>query len=127
MDGAAINYTLKEPVGVVGAISPWNQLLYLLTWKIAPALAAGNTVVAKPSEVTPYTAYLFSKIRSKSGIPPGVINIVHGLGGSVGEEIVKNKDVPIITFTGGTKTGRRIASIAAKNFKKLSLELGEKP
>ena len=126
MDGAAINYTLKEPVGVVGAISPWNLPLYLLTWKIAPALAAGNTVVAKPSEITPYTAYLFSKICIKSGIPPGVINIVHGLGASVGEEIVKNKDVPIITFTGGTKTGRRIASIAAKNFKKLSLELGGK-
>ena len=126
MDGVAINYTLKEPVGVVGAISPWNLPLYLLTWKIAPALAAGNTVVAKPSEITPYTAYLFSKICIKSGIPPGVINIVHGLGGSVGEEIVKNKDVPIITFTGGTKTGRRIASIAAKNFKKLSLELGGK-
>ena len=126
MDGAAINYTLKEPVGVVGAISPWNLPLYLLTWKIAPALAAGNTVIAKPSEITPYTAYLFSKICIKSGIPPGVINIVHGLGSSVGEEIVKHKDVPIITFTGGTKTGRKIASIAAKGFKKLSLELGGK-
>ncbi len=126
MDGAAINYTLKEPVGVVGAISPWNLPLYLLTWKIAPALAAGNTVIAKPSEITPYTAFLFSKICIKSGIPPGVINIVHGLGSIVGEEIVKHKDVPIITFTGGTKTGRRIASIAAKNFKKLSLELGGK-
>ncbi len=126
MDGGAINYTLKEPIGVVGAISPWNLPLYLLTWKIAPALAAGNTVVAKPSEITPYTAFLFSKICIKSGVPPGVINIVHGLGGSVGEEIVKNKSVSVVSFTGGTKTGKRIANIASKNFKKLSLEMGGK-
>ena len=126
MDGDAINYTLKEPIGVVGAISPWNLPLYLLTWKIAPALAAGNTVVAKPSEITPYTAFLFSKICKKAGVPPGVINIVHGLGGCVGEEIVKHKSVPVISFTGGTKTGKRIAGIASKQFKKLSLELGGK-
>ncbi len=126
MDGWAINYTVKEPIGVVGAISPWNLPLYLLTWKIAPALAAGNTVVAKPSEVTPYTAFLFSKICIKSGVPPGVINIVHGLGGSVGEEIVKHKSVSVISFTGGTKTGKRIATIASKRFKKLSLEMGGK-
>ncbi len=126
MDGFAINYTLKEPVGVVGAISPWNLPLYLLTWKIAPALAAGNTVVAKPSEITPYTAYVFSKICKKAGVPAGVINIVHGLGSSVGEEIVKNKAVSIISFTGGTKTGKRIAHLASKEFKKLSLEMGGK-
>ncbi len=126
MDGGAINYTLKEPIGVVGAISPWNLPLYLLTWKIAPALAAGNTVVAKPSEITPYTAFLFSEICIKSGVPPGVINIVHGLGNLVGEEIVKHNSVSVISFTGGTKTGERIAGIAAKKFKKLSLELGGK-
>lgn len=126
MDGKAINYTLKEPIGVVGAISPWNLPLYLLTWKIAPALAAGNTVVAKPSEITPYTAYIFSKICVKSGVPPGVINIVHGLGSVVGEEIVKHKSTPVISFTGGTETGKRIASIASKKFKKLSLEMGGK-
>ena len=126
MDGEAINYTLKEPIGVVGAISPWNLPLYLLTWKIAPALAAGNTVVAKPSEVTPYTAFLFSKICKKAGLPPGVINIIHGLGGDVGEEIVKHKSVSVISFTGGTKTGKRIASIASKKFKKTSLEMGGK-
>ena len=126
MDGQALNYTLKEPIGVVGTISPWNLPLYLLTWKIAPALAAGNTVVAKPSEITPYTAFLFSKICKKAGVPAGVINIVHGLGNSVGEEIVKHKSVPVISFTGGTKTGKRIASIASKQFKKLSLELGGK-
>jgi len=126
MDGQAINYTLKEPIGVVGTISPWNLPLYLLTWKIAPALAAGNTVVAKPSEITPYTAFLFSKICKKAGVPPGVINIVHGLGRNVGEEIVKHKSVSVISFTGGTKTGKRISSIASKQFKKLSLELGGK-
>jgi len=126
MDGQAINYTLKEPIGVVGTISPWNLPLYLLTWKIAPALAAGNTVVAKPSEITPYTAFLFSKICKKAGVPPGVINIVHGLGHNVGEEIVKHKSVSVISFTGGTKTGKRISSIASKQFKKLSLELGGK-
>tara|TARA_Y100000589_G_scaffold50255_1_gene41883 strand:+ start:42592 stop:44046 length:1455 start_codon:yes stop_codon:yes gene_type:complete len=126
MDGDAINYTLKEPIGVVGAISPWNLPLYLLTWKIAPAIAAGNTVVAKPSEVTPYTAFLFSKICKKAGVPPGVINIVHGLGSCVGEEIVKHKSVPVISFTGGTKTGKRIAKISSNQFKKLSLELGGK-
>ena len=100
--------------------------MYLLTWKIAPALAAGNTVVAKPSEVTPYTAFLFSKICKKAGLPPGVINIIHGLGGDVGEEIVKHKSVSVISFTGGTKTGKRIASIASKKFKKTSLEMGGK-
>ena len=101
--------------------------LYLLTWKIAPALAAGNTVVAKPSEITPYTAFLFSKICKKAGIPPGVINIIHGFGGSVGEEIVKHKSVSVISFTGGTKTGKRIASVASKQFKNIFGDWWEKP
>lgn len=124
MDGAALNYTLKQPIGVAGCISPWNLPLYLLTWKIAPAIATGNTVVAKPSEITPYTAYLFSKICNEIDFPKGVINIVHGSGKGVGEEIVKNTD--IVSFTGGTKTGRSVAINAASNFKKFSLELGGK-
>ena len=126
MDGKAINYTLREPIGVVGCISPWNLPLYLLTWKIAPALAAGNVVIAKPSEITPYTAYLFSKICIKAGVPPGVINIVHGRGAGIGEEIVKHRDVPVISFTGGTETGKKINTLCANNFKKVSLELGGK-
>ena len=125
-DGSVLNYTLRQPIGVVGAISPWNLPLYLLTWKIAPAIAAGNTVVAKPSEITPFTAYLFSKICIESGVPPGVINIVHGLGGVVGEEIVKHNSVSVISFTGGTKTGKRIAKISSGKFKKISLEMGGK-
>ena len=124
MDGSALNYTLKQPIGVAGCISPWNLPLYLLTWKIAPALAAGNTVVAKPSEVTPYTAYLFGKICQEIGFPRGVINIVHGYGSPVGEEIVENCDV--ISFTGGTKTGALIAERAAVSFKKYALEMGGK-
>ena len=126
MDGKAINYTLREPIGVVGCISPWNLPLYLLTWKIAPALAAGNVVIAKPSEITPYTAYLLSKICIKAGVPPGVINILHGNGFGIGEEIVKHKDVPVISFTGGTETGKKINEICAKSFKKVSLEMGGK-
>jgi len=124
MDGMAINYTLKQPIGVAGCISPWNLPLYLLTWKIAPAIAAGNTVVAKPSEITPYTAYLFSKICADIDFPEGVINIIHGYGKSAGSEIVKKCD--IISFTGGTETGKEIASIAAMQLKKYSLELGGK-
>ena len=124
MDGRALNYILKHPIGVAGCISPWNLPLYLLTWKIAPAIAVGNTVVAKPSEITPYTAYLFSKICKKINFPKGVINIVHGLGEVAGEAVVANSDV--VSFTGGTKTGKIIASQAAKNFKKYSLELGGK-
>ena len=126
MNRDAINYTLRSPIGVVGCISPWNLPLYLLTWKIAPALAAGNVVIAKPSEVTPYTAYLFSKICIKSGVPPGVINILHGTGEGVGQEIVKHKDVPVISFTGGTNTGKKINEICAQKFKKVSLEMGGK-
>ena len=124
MDGDAINYTIKQPIGVAGCISPWNLPLYLLTWKIAPAIAAGNTVVAKPSEITPFTAYLFSKICKDISFPSGVINIVHGEGGVVGDSIVKKSDV--VSFTGGTETGRLVAVEAAKNFKKCSLELGGK-
>jgi len=126
MEGSAINYTLRQPVGVAGCISPWNLPLYLFSWKIAPALAAGCTVVAKPSEVTPMTAYLLSEICIEAGLPAGVLNIVHGLGPKVGNAIVSHKDIPLISFTGGTVTGKHIASIAAPMFKKLSLELGGK-
>lgn len=126
MEGEALNYTKRSPIGVVGCISPWNLPLYLFTWKIAPALAAGNTVVAKPSEVTPYTAFLFSKICKEAGMPDGVLNIVHGLGQNIGEAISKHPEIKAISFTGGTNTGARIASIAAPMFKKLSLELGGK-
>jgi aminomuconate-semialdehyde/2-hydroxymuconate-6-semialdehyde dehydrogenase len=126
MEETAINYTLRQPVGVAGCISPWNLPLYLFSWKIAPALAAGCTVVAKPSEVTPMTAYLLSEICIEAGLPAGVLNIVHGLGGKVGNAIVSHKDIPLISFTGGTATGKHIASIAAPMFKKLSLELGGK-
>ena len=126
MENTAINYTLKQPVGVAGCISPWNLPLYLFTWKIAPALAAGCTVVAKPSEVTPMTAYLLSEICIEAGLPAGVLNIVHGLGAKVGNAIVSHTGIPLISFTGGTATGKNIASIAAPMFKKLSLELGGK-
>tara|TARA_B100000927_G_scaffold279237_1_gene262678 strand:- start:2689 stop:4131 length:1443 start_codon:yes stop_codon:yes gene_type:complete len=121
-----INYTLKKPIGVVGCISPWNLPLYLFTWKIAPALATGNTVVAKPSEITPMTAYLFSLICKEAGLPDGVLNIVHGHGSKVGHEITRHPNIRAISFTGGTSTGREIASVAAPMFKKLSLELGGK-
>jgi aminomuconate-semialdehyde/2-hydroxymuconate-6-semialdehyde dehydrogenase len=124
--GQAINYTLRQPLGVVGCISPWNLPLYLFTWKIAPAIAAGCTVVAKPSEVTPMTAYLLSKLCIEAGLPAGVLNIVHGLGPKVGAAIVSHRDVKAISFTGGTKTGEEIARTAAPMFKKLSLELGGK-
>lgn len=126
MAGQAINYTVRQPLGVVGCISPWNLPLYLFSWKVAPALAAGCTVVAKPSEVTPMTAYLLSKICIEAGLPPGVLNIVHGLGPKVGSAIVGHPDVKAISFTGGTKTGEDIARTAAPMFKKLSLELGGK-
>jgi len=121
-----INYTLREPIGVVGCISPWNLPLYLFTWKIAPALAAGNCVVAKPSEVTPVTGFLLGKICKEAGLPDGVLNIIHGTGQGCGELIVKHPDVKAISFTGSTRAGERIASIAAPMFKKLSLELGGK-
>lgn len=122
----AVNYTLRNPVGVVGCISPWNLPLYLFTWKIAPALAAGCTVVAKPSELTPMTAYLFSKLCMEAGLPDGVLNVVHGLGGKAGQAIVEHPDVTAISFTGGTVTGKKIAATAGPMLKKLSLELGGK-
>ncbi len=122
----AINYTLRQPIGVVGCISPWNLPLYLFTWKIAPAVAAGNCVVAKPSEVTPMTAYLLGEICNEAGLPEGVLNIVHGLGGSTGQAIIEHPDIKAISFTGGTETGAHIARTAAPMFKKLSLELGGK-
>ena len=126
MEDTAINYTLRQPAGVAGCISPWNLPLDLFSWKTAPALAAGCTVVAKPSEVTPMSAFLLSEICIEAGLPPGVLNIVHGLGGKVGNAIVSHPGIPLISFTGGTVTGKQIASIAAPMFKKLSLELGGK-
>ncbi len=126
MVGQAINFTLRQPIGIVGCISPWNLPLYLFTWKIAPALAAGNCVVAKPSEVTPMTAYMLSKACIEAGLPAGVLNIVHGLGPKAGQPIIEHPKIKAISFTGGTETGRRIAAVAAPMFKKLSLELGGK-
>lgn len=123
---SAINYTLRQPIGVVGCISPWNLPLYLFTWKIAPAIAAGNCVVAKPSEITPMTAYLLSEICNEAGLPKGVLNIVHGLGTTAGQAIIEHPDIKAISFTGGTATGAHIAKVAAPMFKKLSLELGGK-
>lgn len=121
-----INFTLRQPIGVVGCISPWNLPLYLFTWKVAPAIAAGNCVVAKPSEVTPMTAYLLGEILNEAGLPKGVLNIVHGLGPSAGQAIVEHPHIKAISFTGGTKTGEHLARTAAPMFKKLSLELGGK-
>jgi aminomuconate-semialdehyde/2-hydroxymuconate-6-semialdehyde dehydrogenase len=126
MEGEAINFTLRQPLGIVGCISPWNLPLYLFTWKIAPALAAGNCVVAKPSEMTPMTAFMLAKACKEAGLPPGVLNIVHGLGGKAGQAIIEHPKVKAISFTGGTETGKKIAQIAAPMFKKLSLELGGK-
>lgn len=126
MPGVAVNYTLRQPIGVVGCISPWNLPIYLFSWKIAPALATGNCVVAKPSEITPYTAYLLSQVCIEAGLPKGVLNIVHGLGGKAGQAIIEHPEIKAISFTGGTETGKRIAATAAPMFKKLSLELGGK-
>lgn len=125
-DQDALNMTLRSPIGVVGCISPWNLPLYLFTWKIAPALAAGNTVVAKPSEITPMTAFLLSELCIEAGLPAGVLNIVHGTGPNAGQAISEHPDIKAISFTGGTETGKRIAATAAPMFKKLSLELGGK-
>ena len=122
----AVNLTLRQPIGVVGCISPWNLPLYLFTWKIAPAIAAGNCVVAKPSEITPMTSYLLGEICNEAGLPKGVLNIVHGLGNSTGQAIVAHPKIKAISFTGGTSTGAHIARTAAPMFKKLSLELGGK-
>ena len=123
---AGLNYTLRQPLGVVGTISPWNLPLYLFTWKIAPALAAGNTVVAKPSEVTPHTATMLAELAAEIGFPKGVLNVVHGLGPEVGEPLVRHPDIKAISFTGSTAVGQRIAGIAAPLLKKVSLELGGK-
>ncbi len=122
----AMNYTLRQPIGIVGCISPWNLPLYLFTWKIAPAIAAGNCVVAKPSEITPMTAYVLGEICTAAGLPKGVLNIVHGLGATTGKAIVAHPKIKAISFTGGTATGAEIARVAAPMFKKLSLELGGK-
>ena len=123
---AGLNYTLRQPLGVVGTISPWNLPLYLFTWKIAPALAAGNTVVAKPSEVTPATAAMLGELAAEIGFPKGVLNVVHGLGPAVGEPLVTQPRVKAISFTGSTAVGRRIAGLAGPLLKKVSLELGGK-
>ncbi|GAB4450398.1 MAG: aldehyde dehydrogenase [Bacteroidia bacterium] len=125
-ESKSFNYTYKQPVGIAGCISPWNLPLYLFTWKIAPALAAGCTVVAKPSEITPMTAFLLSEICREAELPAGVLNIVHGYGHKVGQSIIEHPKIKAISFTGGTKTGKQIASTAAPMFKKLSLELGGK-
>jgi aminomuconate-semialdehyde/2-hydroxymuconate-6-semialdehyde dehydrogenase len=126
MEDKAINYTVRQPIGIVGCISPWNLPLYLFTWKIAPALAAGNCVIAKPSEVTPLSSYLLSKICNEAGLPDGVLNILHGDGPSCGSAIVAHPKIKAISFTGSTRAGEQIASVAAPMFKKLSLELGGK-
>lgn len=126
MGEGGFNYTLRRPIGVAGCISPWNLPLYLFTWKIAPALASGNTVVAKPSEVTPVTAAMLGEICNEAGMPAGVLNIIHGLGGKVGSAITEHPEIPMLSFTGGTVTGQTIARTAAPMFKKLSLELGGK-
>jgi aminomuconate-semialdehyde/2-hydroxymuconate-6-semialdehyde dehydrogenase len=126
MEGRALNYTLRNPLGVVGCISPWNLPLYLLTWKVAPALAAGNCVVAKPSEVTPVTADWLGRLSAEAGLPPGVLNLVHGLGPKVGTTLTAHPGVRAISFTGSTRTGAEIARTAGPAFKKLSLEMGGK-
>ncbi|HEY4228966.1 MAG TPA: aldehyde dehydrogenase [Thermoanaerobaculia bacterium] len=125
-DDRALNYTLRQPLGVAGLISPWNLPLYLLSWKIAPAIAAGNCCVAKPSELTPLTAARLAELIVEAGVPPGVVNIVHGTGPSAGRALTAHPDVPLISFTGGTKTGADVMVHAGPLFKKVSLELGGK-
>jgi len=122
----AINYTLRRPLGVVGLITPWNLPLYLLTWKAAPALATGNAVVAKPSEITPLTASALAQIIHEVGAPAGAFNLIHGYGAGAGSPLVDHPDVAAISFTGGTQTGIRVGQTAARTFKKVSLELGGK-
>ena len=125
-DGIAFNYTLRQPRGIAGLISPWNLPLYLLSWKIAPAIACGNTAIAKPSELTPMTAYLLCEICAEAGLPNGVLNVVHGTGPNVGAAITAHPKIGTISFTGGTVTGRKVAETCAPMFKKVSLELGGK-
>ena len=122
----AMNHVVLKPVGIAGLITPWNLPLYLLSWKIAPAIVMGNTVVAKPSELTPLTANLLSQTLDEIGFPAGVVNILHGLGLEVGQAIVQHPKINLISFTGGTLTGKKVAETAAPMFKKLSLELGGK-
>ncbi len=122
----AINFTLRQPIGVVGCISPWNLPLYLFTWKIAPAIAAGNCVIAKPSELTPRTAAMMGELCNEAGLPPGVLNIVQGSGGTAGQAMLEHPGIKAISFTGGTETGQHVARTVAPQFKKLSLELGGK-
>src|SRR5216117_2252392 len=125
-DNVAFNYTLRQPRGIAGLISPWNLPLYLLSWKIAPAIAVGNTAIAKPSELTPMTAYMLCEIARETGLPNGVLNIVHGTGPKVGVAITAHPKITTISFTGGTVTGRKVAEACAPLFKKVSLELGGK-
>ncbi|MBC7833836.1 MAG: aldehyde dehydrogenase [Phycisphaerales bacterium] len=122
----SLNYVLRRPRGVAGVISPWNFPLYLFTWKIAPALASGTTVVAKPSEVTPLTAFMVSELAAEAGLPPGVLNVVHGTGAKAGAAIVQHADVPTISFTGSTGVGKWIAQTGGPMLKRMSLELGGK-
>ena len=126
MGDAGINFTLREPLGVVGCISPWNLPLYLLSWKIAPALAAGNCVIAKPSELAPVTAGLLAELCIEAGLPPGVLNMLHGQGAGIGQQLVADTAIRAISFTGGTRTGALIAQAVAPSFRKVSLELGGK-
>ncbi len=125
-DGVAVNYTLRQPRGIAGLISPWNLPLYLLSWKIAPAIAVGNTAIAKPSELTPMTAYLLCEIAREAGLPNGVLNVVHGTGPNVGASVAAHPKIDTISFTGGTMTGKKVAEACAPLFKKVSLELGGK-
>ena len=125
-DGVAFNYTLRQPRGIAGLISPWNLPLYLLSWKIAPAIAVGNTGIAKPSELTPMTAFLLCEVCTEAGLPNGVLNVVHGSGPNVGAAITAHPKIGTISFTGGTLTGRKVAEACAPLFKKVSLELGGK-
>ena len=117
MEKVGINFTTRRPLGIVGCISPWNLPLYLFSWKIAPALAAGNCVIAKPSEITPFTASLLGKIANEAGMPAGVLNILHGTGPEIGNEMVAHQKIKAISFTGGTATGQHIARVAAPMFK----------
>jgi aminomuconate-semialdehyde/2-hydroxymuconate-6-semialdehyde dehydrogenase len=122
----ALNYTLRRPRGIAGCISPWNLPLYLFTWKFAPALATGNTIVGKPSEVTPLTAWMLGDLAREAGLPPGVLNIIHGTGPAAGAAIVSHPDIPTITFTGSTPVGRWIGETCGRSLKRVSLELGGK-
>ncbi len=125
-DDVAFNYTLRQPRGIAGLISPWNLPLYLLSWKIAPAIAVGNTAIAKPSELTPMTAGLLCQIAQEAALPEGVLNVVHGTGPKVGGALTAHPKINTISFTGGTVTGRKVAEACAPLFKKVSLELGGK-